>query len=105
MKPTSKPQANPAVLQRQAPDGEVVLVNLDTGASVALNQTGVIVWQMLDGQRTVEEIITAVRRSFPDAPPELANDVINLMDILAEDGFIGFEWPSNLTLNNKEITK
>jgi len=105
MKLTAKPQANPAVLQREAPEGEVVLVNLDTGASVALNQTGTIVWQMLDGQRTVEQIVTAVRQSFPDAPPDTVNDVSNLMDILAEDGFIGFEWPSNTIKNSKEHTK
>ncbi|HDT11647.1 MAG TPA: PqqD family protein, partial [bacterium] len=80
MKLTAKPKANPAVLQRQAPDGEVVLVNLDTGASLALNQTGVIIWQLVDGKRTGEEIVAAVRNRFPDAPPELANDVIKLMD-------------------------
>lgn len=105
MKLTAKPKANPAVLQRQAPDGEIVLVNLDTGASVALNQTGVIVWQLMNGKRTGEAIVAAVRSRFPDAPPELTNDVINLMDILAEDGFIGSEWPSNLTLDNKETAK
>jgi actin-like ATPase involved in cell morphogenesis len=105
MKLTAKPQANPAVLQRKTPDGEVVLVNLDTGASVALNLTGVIVWKLVDGQRNVEQIVTAVRQSFTDAPPETINDVSNLMDILAEDGFIGFEWPSNLNPENKETTK
>lgn len=105
MKLTAKPKANPAVLQRQAPDGEVVLFNLDTGASLALNQTGVIVWQLVDGQRNVEQIVTAVRQLFPDAPPDAVNDVSNLMDILAEEGFIGYEWPSNNKKNSKEPTR
>lgn len=105
MKLTAKPRLNPAVLLRKGLDGEAVLVNLDTAASLAINQTGIFVWQLVDGQRTVDQIITAVHRQFPDAPPEVVNDVSVLMDILAEDGFIGFEWTPNILKDNKEHTK
>jgi hypothetical protein len=73
--------------------GEAVLVNLDTAASLALNATGFLVWQLVDGQRTVEQIIAAVQRHFRDVPGTAADDVIALLEILAENGFIGFEWP------------
>ncbi|MBN1272510.1 MAG: PqqD family protein [Candidatus Aminicenantes bacterium] len=92
---TATPRINPAVVQREAPDGEVVLVNLDTAASLALNQTGFIIWKLVDGRRTVEQIIDAVREHFPNTPPEVVNDVIRLMETLAEDGFVGFEWTGN----------
>ena len=105
MKLTAKPQINPAVLQRKELDGEVVLVNLDTAATLAINQTGFFIWQLVDGLRTVEQIVTAMRKQFPDAPPDLVKDVSDLLDILAEDGFIGFEWGSNNLKDNKEPAK
>ena len=87
-----KPRTNPAVVHHEAPGGEVVMVNLDTAASLLLNRTGYLVWQLVDGRRTVAQIVDAVRRRFPDAPPEVVDDVRHLLEILVEDGFIGFEW-------------
>lgn len=95
----SKPRANPAVVEREATDGEAVLVNLDTAASLALNRTGFLIWKLVDGKRTIEQIIDAVRQRFPEAPPQVINDVSVLMETLAEDGFVGFEWTKS---NKKE---
>ena len=89
---SAKPLANPAVVSRQIDVGEAVLVNLDTAASLALNATGYVVWQLVDGKRSVEEIIAGVQRHFRNAPPSTADDVVALLEILAKDGFIGFEW-------------
>ena len=89
---SAKPLTNPAVISRQVDTGEAVLVNLDTAASLALNATGFVVWQQVDGKRTVEQIIAAVRRHFRGIPDTVADDVIALLEILAKDGFIGFEW-------------
>ncbi len=92
MKQTAIPLANPAVICHRLPDGESVLVNMDTAASIALNHTGFAVWQLVDGRRTVAGIITAVSKQFPDAPVNAAQDVVSMLEELAADGFIGFEW-------------
>ena len=92
MERTAKPLANPAAICSRIFDGEAVLVNMDTAASIALNHTGFAVWQKVDGRSTVEQIIAAVRREFPDAPANVAEDVIALLEELAAEGFIGFEW-------------
>ncbi|MFC2023191.1 PqqD family protein [Chloroflexota bacterium] len=92
MESSARPLINPAVIQRQIYDGEAVLVNMDTAGAVALNATGVVVWQLLDGQRSVEEVIAAVQHHFQDVPEDAAGDVVALLDILAEEAFIGFEW-------------
>lgn len=89
---SARPLPNPAVVSRQVDAGEAVLVNLDTAASLALNASGFVVWQHVDGKRTVEEIIAAVQRYYRDVPGTVADDVIALLKILVEDGFIGFEW-------------
>jgi len=91
----AKPRANPAVVQREAPEGEMVLINLDSAASIVLNSTGLLVWRLVDGRRTVKHILAVMRRQMPDAPRELAGDVVCLLEELAADGFIGFEWCEN----------
>ena len=85
------PHPNPAVVYHEDPGGEVVMVNLDTGASLVLNPTGFMVWQMVDGRRTIAQIVATMYERFPDAPPEVDEDVGQLMAIWVEDGFVGFE--------------
>jgi hypothetical protein len=102
LNPYLKPMANPAVAYRKVADDEVVLANLDNGASVALNITGALIWKLSDGRCTVEQIISAIREYFPDVPPNIANDVNELVMTLAEDGFVGFEWTTMNTESNIE---
>lgn len=92
MKPLTKPLINPSVVARPVLDGEAVLVNLDTAASVALNRTGHVVWQLIDGRHTAEQIVAAVRSQFKNVPDTVSAEVMALLDDLARDGFVGFEW-------------
>ena len=85
------PVANPAVVSRDGLDDGRVMVNCDTGAAIALNPTGALVWNLIDGRRTPEEIIDAVRRHFSNAPETVSDDVVLLLATLSEDGFIGYE--------------
>jgi hypothetical protein len=92
MEPSDKPVANPSAIFQETGDGWAVLVNLDTARSLALNPSGILVWQLIDGQRSVDEITAGVKRHFRDTPPRVTDDVAALLDILAEEGMIGFEW-------------
>ena len=87
------PIPNPAAVQELGSDGWTLLVNTDTAGAMALNQTGALIWQLVDGRRTTTEIIAAVRGHFPDAPDTLAEDVRGLLTKLAEEGYIGEEIP------------
>jgi len=90
---SSKPLQNPAVLSRKMFEGEMVLVNADTANSLALtNQTAVVVWEMVNGNNTVHDIITGVERQFQDVPDTVSSDVLDLLELLTQNGFIGFEW-------------
>jgi hypothetical protein len=60
---------------------------------MALNQTGALIWKLVNGRRTAEEITAAVRNRYPDAPDTVAEDVRALLTKLAEEGFIGREIP------------
>ncbi len=92
--PAKIPVANPAVLTRDGLDEGKVMVNCDTGAAITINKTGALIWTLIDGRRTAEEIAEAVRRSFGNAPDTVREDVAALLVTLEEDGFIGYEFKS-----------
>ena len=92
MQASQKPSINPSVVLRLVQESEAVLVNLDTGASLALNRTGLAVWQLVDGRRSVEQIAAAICLLFRNVPDTAPGEVSALLDALARDGFVGLEW-------------
>jgi len=82
---------NPAVIFRELEGGEAVLVNTDTTASIVLNATGLAVWRWMDGARCLDDLVALVRRQFQGVPDSVAGDVQQLLDVLAEEGFVGYE--------------
>jgi hypothetical protein len=52
-------------------EGEAVILSLDTKAFRGLNPVGSRVWELIDGRRSVDEIVEAIAREF-DVAPELA---------------------------------
>jgi hypothetical protein len=91
MKLGNVPVTNPGVVTREGVDNGTVMVNCDTGAAIALNMTGTLVWSLIDGHRTPAEIADAVRRQFSNAPDTVKDDVAALLATLSEGGFIGYE--------------
>ncbi len=89
---SSKPLQNPAVLTRRVFDNEMVLVNADTAVSLALtNETAVTVWEMSDGKNSIQDIIESIQHQFREVPDTVSSDIQELIDMLARDGFVGFE--------------
>jgi len=84
---------NPAVVCQEGSDGWAALINTDAVSAIALNPTGVVVWRLVDGRRSEQEIVAAVCQHFQDAPASVANDVLNLLERLAAEGIIGYEEP------------
>lgn len=88
-----RPVPNPAAVREPGDDGWTLLVNTDTAGAMAVNQTGDLVWRLVDGRRRADEIVDAVRARFPDAPDTVDDDVFELLARLTEEGFIGREIP------------
>ena len=91
MEPTSKPIANPVVVLREEFDDWAVLFNPDTADSVGINPVGVEVWKLMDGRRSVAEIVTEVRQKFSDVPETAYEELAGFVNQLAEAGFVGYE--------------
>ena len=90
---SAKPLQNPAVLSRKIFENEMVLVNADSAVSLALsNQTAVSVWEMVNGQNSIQNIIDGIKNQFKNVPDTVTEDVQDLLGLLRRDGFVGFEY-------------
>lgn len=76
---------NPDIMVRELPESEgAVLLNLATGAYHGLNPAGFVAWDLIDGVRTVKELVDGVRAKFVDAPSTVETDVLRFLDSALE---------------------
>ena len=71
-------------------EGEVVLLHNSGLKVMHSNQTGAMIWQMCDGQKSVAEIIDLLAQAYPEASKTIPQDVKNTLQILAQHGAIGW---------------
>src|SRR5664279_5906496 len=65
-------------------DGELLLYHRGETRAIYLNPTATIIWMLCDGERPVQEIVDLIRESYPDANPELADDVLGTLKDLRD---------------------
>jgi SynChlorMet cassette protein ScmD len=94
MNQMDKPIANPNVVLREEFDDWAILFNPDTAAAVGTNPVGVAVWKMIDGKRSIEDIVSKIETSFEDTPDAALKEITVFVNRLAENGFVGLELES-----------
>src|SRR5512145_1853784 len=82
-----RPIANPAVVLREDSDDWAVLFNTKTADAAALNPVGVMVWKLMDGEHTIDEIVAAICLSFAGVPAVVEKHVLAFINELAERDF------------------
>jgi coenzyme PQQ biosynthesis protein PqqD len=79
--------AKKASLRHDRFTGQDIVLYPERGLS--LNPVAAAVARRCDGTHTLDEIVAAVRTSFPDAPPgEVARDVAAFLERLRERGLL-----------------
>ena len=86
-----RPIAHHYVLLREEFDDWAILFNPDTGRGFGLSPTGVYVWRLLDGEHTIDEMVTALRRDALDIPENARDGVGTFVDALVAEGLAGFQ--------------
>lgn len=82
---------NPRVAYREFAAGEgAVLLHLDTGDYHSLNSLGSLIWCLVDGGTTLEQLVAAVRAEIENPPPRLEADVRQFLAALRERGLIAY---------------
>ena len=85
------PIANPVAVLREEFDDWAVLFNPDTGDAVGINKTGVLLWRLMDGRRSIDEIVEEVGNRYSDVPGTAPREVADFVSQLADYGLIGYE--------------
>jgi DNA-directed RNA polymerase specialized sigma54-like protein len=85
------PYPNPDVIYQDEDGGWAVLVNMDTGNSIAVNNTGKFIWKAADGRKSLGQIISHIKESFSGIPDDIEKDVAELVDNLKANGFLGYK--------------
>ena len=94
MNPTDRPIVNPIVVLREEFDDWAVLFNPDTAYAMGTNPVGVAVWKLMDGRRSIEDIVLKSQNSFEDTPDAAYEEIAAFVNTLAENGFVGLELES-----------
>lgn len=73
-----------------AGEGGVVL-HLESAQYFGLNQVGMLIWELLDREQTVGELVERLRPSVAGAPDHLEQDVIAFLEAAQERGVVVVE--------------
>ena len=80
---------NPNLVLRIEDDDCALLFDPDNGRVEMLNSTAVVVWQQLDGKRSVSEIIDRLRSLYDGIDDQAVQQVLALVDGLVKLGAVG----------------
>jgi len=79
-------------LTLQTVGSEALVYERQTGAVGVLNPTARLIWELCDGQHTLEQIVEAVQTSFTDTGQyDVAGQTVALIQSLAAQNWIVFE--------------
>ena len=80
---------NPRTVFRRLEDGAGgVLLHLDSGAYRHVNETGALIWGLLERDPTREELLAEIRAVVNDPPPTLDTEVGTFLAALQERSLI-----------------
>lgn len=69
-------------------DDELVLMNIDNGSFHALKDTGLAIWQLIDGTRDQAAICAALVESYAVDPQTCQAEVGRFIEQMAGAGFV-----------------
>lgn len=82
-----RPLPTPGVLSRRAL-ASIVLIEIESGRSYALDGAGALMWELCDGSRTSEEIARVVASEYRADMRVVNADLDELLGRLREEGLI-----------------
>jgi len=78
---------NPDIKWKEV-DGEIVLLNFKTGGCFGLQAVGASFWEMVDGNRSLEDIVTALLDEYDVEETSLTQDIRELLAEMREKELI-----------------
>jgi hypothetical protein len=69
-------------------DNEILLFNPTTSNVLYLNESASVIWQLCDGQHSVEEMIKLLADVYPEAADAMRQDVQETLDLFINNGAV-----------------
>ena len=82
---------HPNVVLREETDDWGILFDPDTGNSVVLNPVAISMFKAMKKTQDPKKVAKAIREEYDNVPETLDSDIRDLVESLAQSGFIGFE--------------
>ena len=85
----NKPFCNPEYRLEEM-DNEVLLFNPQNLVVLYLNESASIIWQLCDGQRTIQQIGELITEAYPEAAADILEDVQGTIKLFKDHGAVSF---------------
>jgi hypothetical protein len=69
-------------------EGEVILIDLDTGTYYSLRDTGAVVWQRIQDSAETSHIVDTLASTYEGSADEIGSAVADLLEELTREGLI-----------------
>jgi Coenzyme PQQ synthesis protein D (PqqD) len=76
---------NPDITFREL-DGEIVILNLETGVYFGLDEVGARTWRLIEDHGSLGTVLARLRAEYDAAPAVLERDLLELVDQLCAKG-------------------
>ncbi len=83
----------------QTIDGEVVVINLDTGTYFSLTESAQTIWSVLEGGAGKEEVIAILEKNYSGVAGEIESHVTKFFDELIAEKLIVPSQPAEIKSN------
>jgi len=87
LEPTDQFKISDEVLSQEV-NGETVLLDLEGESYFGLNEVGTRIWQLLQTETTIEDILNTLTDEYDVSRIQLECDVGELLDKLADAGLV-----------------
>ena len=78
--------ARSAAIETVVVDAEALLYNAVTEQTAYLNGTAAVVWALVDGARSLRDIVALIAEAYPEAADSLTDDVLTTVTSLRDTG-------------------
>ena len=81
-------RTNPNVIYTKLDDAEAVLLDVQTQMYYSVNETGLIIWELLGEPRTIEEIVAALTEDYEVEAADAQRVAETFVQDLGRDGLV-----------------
>ncbi len=72
-------------------DGELLLYHPATTRTLHMNDSASLIWNLCDGKRTIQDIVTTLAEAYPESAESIENDVTQTIKNLFDNGVLSLD--------------